>query len=84
MESSDITLYNLVASCDDGKMYKVKDLVNTIKLMLGEGDFSFINNKWMGRGLKRLNLVLEKRRLAEGIEVRLNVEKAKEKLEMFK
>jgi hypothetical protein len=38
----------------------------------------------MGRALKRLNLIIDKRRIAKGIEVTLNIEKAEQKLSMFK
>jgi len=44
----------------------------------------WINSKWMGRALKRLNLIQHKRRTNQGVEVMLNVNKAQEKIRMFK
>lgn len=39
-----------------------------------EGE-NWINSKWVGRAVKRLNFVIEKRRLARGIEITLNEKK---------
>lgn len=44
----------------------------------------WLKNEWVGRALKRLNLIKEKRRASNGIEVRINYEKAKEKIKIFK
>jgi hypothetical protein len=38
----------------------------------------------MGRALKRLNLIIKKQRASRGIEVMLNIDKAKEKMVHFK
>jgi len=43
-----------------------------------------INPRWMGRALKRLNLIIEKRRVGRGVEVKINYKKAREKIRMFK
>jgi hypothetical protein len=43
-----------------------------------------ISPEWIGRAFKRLNLILEKRRLGKGIEVKINFKKVKEKVIMFK
>jgi len=43
-----------------------------------------INSKYIGRALKRLNLVVEKRRVNKGHEVKLNWKKVDEKARMFK
>lgn len=85
-ESRDISLYQLVASCVKGSYYLTKELTSNFKLIMGESDnySEWLNAKWLGNGLKRLNLVIDKRRVSKGIEVTLNVEKAVDKLEMFK
>ena len=44
----------------------------------------WINVKWMGRALKRLDLKKAHKRLTHGVEVILNVEKAQERIKMFK
>ena len=44
----------------------------------------WLNNIWMGRALQRLSLIKEKRRRNRGIEIRLNIKKAQDKIKMFK
>jgi len=44
----------------------------------------WINPKWMGRALKRLDLVKEKKRVGKGTSIILNYDKAKKKIKMFK
>jgi hypothetical protein len=51
---------------------------------LTDYDSSYINSRWVGRALKRLSLYSSKRRLYKGIEVILNVAKAKKLLLNFK
>jgi len=83
-ESKDILMYNLISKQDEKHYYKVNELVNTFRLMVGDGEHDWLNAKWMGRALKRLNLHIDKRRVGDGIEVTLNIQKAKDKLELFK
>lgn len=44
----------------------------------------WLSNEWMGRALKRLALIKGKRRLGTGVEMILDIEKAKYKMKMFK
>ena len=44
----------------------------------------WLNYYWFGKALKRLNLIANKRRVGSGREVILNIEKAKEKMIIFK
>ena len=44
----------------------------------------WINTKWLGRALKRLGLIIEKRRVSNGVSVILNIVKAQKKIGMFK
>ena len=44
----------------------------------------WLNSKWFGRALKRLNLIIDKKRKRSGIEIMLNIPKAKEKIKIFK
>jgi len=60
-------------------------------LTLNKGFFDYvetgddwINPVWLGRALKRLNLVIEKVRHGDGRKVRINFKKVREKLRMFK
>ena len=48
-----------------------------------EEDDRWISTKYVGRALKRLNLIIEKKRMARGVQVTLNVAKATEKIRMF-
>lgn len=82
-ESQDVLVYRLVSK-ESNEFKPISEITNIFRLMLGEGNSDWLNSKWMGRALKRLNLVKEKRRMSEGMQVVLNVEKAIKKLEMFK
>jgi|TARA_R100000501_G_C2616750_1_gene110267 hypothetical protein len=55
-------------------------ITSEFKTYLGEGDLDNINPKTIGRALKRLNLISEKRRASEGIELKLNIPKIQEKV----
>ncbi|UCD21000.1 MAG: hypothetical protein JSW08_00415 [archaeon] len=39
---------------------------------------------WIGHAIKRLGVLIERRRMREGVEVRINFTKAKEKIRMFR
>lgn len=86
IESKDITVYTLVAGLTEGSYHSIKDITNTMLLLVGDNmeNRQWLNPKWMGSALKRLNLIIDKRRMGNGIEVTLNIKKAQEKMEMFK
>ena len=69
-------------------LHQIKDLTHQFKeyVKIGEYDTEdeWMNSKWFGRAIKRLNLYKDKRRVGKGIEVMLNTTKAKEMLENFK
>jgi hypothetical protein len=81
-ENKDIQIYEFVAQYQNKEYVGISDLVREFKEYF-ESDEDFINSKWLGRGLKRLNLILDYRR-AKKREIRLNIEKAREKIKMFK
>jgi hypothetical protein len=86
-ESKDVRLFDYISTQSDKEWYKVKELTSMFRNYLGEGDSEedpWINPKWVGRALKRLNLIVQKRRVREGMEVILDILKAKDKLQMFK
>ena len=85
MESRDILVYSFISK-QSNDWYKVKELVNIFRQQIefDEKEENWLNAKWMGKALKRLNLVGQKRRTGQGVEVVLNIEKAKEKLAIFK
>lgn len=47
-------------------------------------EMNWLNSKWIGRAIKRMKLFKDKRRSNKGVEVILNIEKAKEKLHLYK
>lgn len=87
-DSKDVLVYEFVGKwCTESTDYKsVKTLTSEFRMFCGDSDTDekWLNERWFGRALKRLNLVIDKRRLSSGIEITLNYKKAKEKLMIFK
>lgn len=88
-ESKDVSLYELITTLEGEvglNMINIKELTSRFRNFLGDTDDEdrWLNDKWVGRALKRLNLILDKKRMASGRLVRLNFNKAKEKLKIFK
>lgn len=88
-ESKDVTFIDYIASRYDAdlKYHPINEITREFRAYLSEiedVDDKWLNTKWIGRALKRLDLIIDKRRVARGNEVTLNVVKAKEKLKMFK
>lgn len=83
-ESRDVCLYEFISKKEQTLEYHhLSKLTTDFKTFLGSDD-DWINEKWVGRALKRLNLLIDKKRQASGRIVQLNVIKAKEKLKIFK
>jgi hypothetical protein len=83
-ESIDISLLDFIAQeVDVNYFISIKDLTQNFKNHLGNNE-DWINDKWMGRALKRLNLIKEKKRIHTGMQVIINYNKAQEKIRMFK
>lgn len=85
-ESKDVLVLEFVSRQEPNWFKKVSELAFLLKKSLHEDEeeTKWLNSKWFGRALKRLNLIKEKKRVAEGIEVILDIDKAKEKIEIFK
>lgn len=83
-ESKDVIVYSLVAKEQPNTWREIKDLTALFRLTLGDGENEWVNSKWMGRALARLNLVTNKRRVGSGRMVMLNVDKAKQKEAIFR
>lgn len=83
--SKDVMVYDFVSHLDKYRYEWVptKFLVNEFRQFTNE-DGEWLNDKWLGRALKRLCLITEKRRLRQGREFKLAVDKAKEKIKIFK
>ena len=85
-ESKDVSLYQFVAEHGkEGNLIAVKDLTAHFRLFVGDtgNEELWVNEKWMGRALKRLQLVKFKKKFENGRAVILDTIKAKEKIKMF-
>ncbi len=84
MESVDVMLYDFISKKQSSLDYcSIKILTDDFRQFIGESE-DWLNSKWLGRALKRLNLIVDKRRITRGVEVILNIPKAKEKIKMFR
>ena len=88
-ESTDVSLLDYISKKEGFSInfVSIMYLARDFKIYTSgdsEEEMKWLNSKWMGRALKRLKLVTSKRRVGKGIEVTLNVGKAKEKLKIFK
>ena len=84
IESLDISLIDYLSQeIEKDGFLSVKELFFNFKSYVSINE-DWFNEKWLGRALKRLNLVKEKKRMNYGIIVRINYNLAKEKIKMFK
>jgi len=85
IESKDIAVIEFISNMDISvdNYHSVKQLMQDFKTYTDESE-EWMNVKWFGRALKRLSLVKDKRRTSAGIEVIPDVQKAIEKIKMFK
>ncbi len=85
-ESRDVLVFEFVGNSKYENYESIRVLTNHFKEFLQDDDedHKWLNSKWFGRALKRLVLVKDKKRVARGVEVILNVQKAQNKIKMFK
>ncbi len=83
VENTDISLYDFVSQYTSTDFQYLSSIVSEFKNFTQIND-EWLNNKWMGRALKRLNLIKEKRRVGRGVSIILDINKAQEKIKMFK
>lgn len=84
IENTDISLIDFISQKIDAPTFiSIRDLTREFREFL-QTEEDWLNNKWIGRALKRLNLIKESKRKYHGREVMLNVEKAQEKIKMFR
>ena len=87
LESRDVLLIDFVSrNFFEGDFASIKKITAGFRTFVGDEseEEKWVNPRWIGRALKRLSLVLDKRRMKEGIEIRLDIKKAQEKIQMFK
>lgn len=86
-ESKDVQLYEFVLSMDSfgNDFISVKELTSRFRIFIGDGEEEdrWLNDKWLGRALKRLNLILDRRRMSSGMFVTLDYEKARKQSKIF-
>lgn len=84
-ESTDVQVYDFVSQYQNTSFVKVSDLTSQFRVFIGtqEKEDSWINTRWFGKSIKRLKLDKEKKR-SNGMLVILNIDKAKEKIKMFR
>lgn len=87
-DSKDVMLYDFVSTWKtETKNYQsIKSLVTEFRMFCGDGDQDdkWLNDRWLGKALKRLNLVIDKRRTSNGMEVTLDYIKARNQLKIFR
>lgn len=81
-DSWDVSLIDFISQNTSPHFQSITTLTNEFRQFI-QGNEE-INTRWFGRALKRLALIKQKRRLNRGVEVILNIEKAQEKIRMFK
>ena len=83
IENMDVSVIDFVSQSPHQDFNSVKTLSNEFKGFVQMND-DWINDRWFGRALKRLNLIKEKKRMSSGIYVVLDITKAQEKIKIFK
>jgi len=84
LESPDVSFIDFISQEQDtGYFISLNELTKKFQEFLQSHD-DWINTKWVGRALKRLNLIKEKKRKNRGREVILDINKANEKIRMFR
>lgn len=86
IESRDVALLDFVSRKQQTLNFiAISDLLHEFKQFYMDDDSNiYITSNWVGKALKRLDLIIDRRRLSRGYEVVLNVAKAKDKIKMFK
>lgn len=88
-ESKDVQLFDFISGKSDCKdnFKSISELTAEFRLFMNhdnDEEIKWLNTKWMGRALKRLQLVLEKRRLGSGMDVKLDIEKANKRIKNYR
>lgn len=82
-ESVDVMVFDYVSQLEFNSYKPVKEHTAEFLKFIGESE-EFMNPKWFGRAVKRLNVVKHRRRVYRGVELILDIDKAKIKMEQFK
>jgi len=83
-ENKDVALIDFLSQeLENDNYHRVIEITENFKKFLQINE-EWINSKWVGKSLKRLNLIKLKKRMNRGVEVVLDYKKAQEKIKMFK
>ena len=82
-ENNDISLIDFVSQLTNKDFTTAKQLAVSFREFLQSNE-EWINSKWIGRALKRLNLIFEKKRTGQYRYIKLDIIKAQEKIKIFK
>lgn len=87
-ESKDVSLVDFISKQEEwrGQFISIHDILKTFKLVASEDpeEERWLNTRWTGRALTRSKLIISKRRLGKGVEVMLDIDKAKVQLKRYK
>jgi len=87
-ENRDVALIDFISKKEGwrGNYLSINDICSEFRLTVAidPDEERWLNPKWVGRALKRSKLVIQKRRVGKGIEVLVDVDKAKQQLKRFK
>jgi hypothetical protein len=86
IENKDVALYDFISRKNETLEYfSITELTHNFKeFYFDDEDHTWMNTRWFGRALKRLNLIRDKVRHSKGWRVQLHISRAKEKMKMFK
>ena len=84
-ESFDVQVYDFISQHTNTGFIRCSDLTAQFRAFCGieEKQETWVNTKWFGQSLRRLKLIKDRRR-SNGTLVVLDIEKAKEKIKIFK
>jgi len=85
MEGRDVMLMSYVSKQEKNMWHKIKEILTVFGsgIAYDSDENHWLNSKWIGQALRRLNLIINKRRTGQGVEVILNIDKAKDKMKIF-
>lgn len=83
--SKDIMLLDYVANhlYDNGEFVSIREIKEKIREETDDKKEEWLTSEWIGRSLKRLGILLKKRRVSKGMEVKIDFEKAKRRIKIF-
>jgi len=83
-DNHDVSLIDFISQEIQTNQFRtMKEITHKFKEFLGDSE-EWINEKWVGRALKRLALILKKKRITRGILIVPDIIKAQQRILMFK